>query len=350
MQGLKFWRNLLFGAIALGLGGCASVGSLRMEVLRPAEHTVPPDVLSVVLVDFAYPYRADSVHVLKLGNEKTSIDTIWVDDFAVRTINAVGAELEQRPFFDTVYVHPRPLNLPPVGKPGLNLSPLQVQRILAEYPAQRVLALEEVSYSSRINIDNVEGYLVATQDVDATLLWKLYDESGKAVDVFVQKDSIFWDKVDELYVLRELEVPPIRTALEALADFMGKYYPDRIAPYWEVQYRPFYSGGHHLFARANDLKKVNSWEAAARVWYYVYEEGNKKQKAMAAYNLALSYEVRGDFVEALAWAERSKALFDDLGTARVSETERKRVGNYIQELERRRDEELKLQLQVGALL
>lgn len=349
MQGLKFWRNLLFGAIALGLGGCASVGSLRMEVLRPAEHTVPPDVLSVVLVDFAYPYRADSVHVMELGDEKATIDTIWVDDFGQKTIAAAGAELEQRAFFDTVYVHPQALNRPPVGRPGLNLSPLQVQRILAEYPAQRVLALEDLSYKSRIGLKNYSGYIVATLDVDAQLLWKMYDQNGNVADVFVQKDSIFWDNMENPLLVEEITLPSVRTSLEALADFMGKYYPDRIAPYWEVQYRPFYSGGHHLFARANDLKKVNSWEAAARVWYYVYEEGNKKQKAMAAYNLALSYEVRGDFLEALAWAERSKALFDDLGTARVSETERKRVGNYIQELERRRDEELKLQLQVGAV-
>src|SRR5690554_7530466 len=129
MQGMKLWRGFLLGVVGLSLGACATVGSVRMEVLRPAEVSVPPDVLSVVVVDFAYPYRADSVHVMELGDEKATIDTIWVDDFGQKTIAAAGAELEQRAFFDTVYVHPQALNRPPVGRPGLNLSPLQVQQI-----------------------------------------------------------------------------------------------------------------------------------------------------------------------------------------------------------------------------
>ena len=106
--------------------------------------------------------------------------------------------------------------------------------------------------------------------------------------------------------------------------------------------------GHHLFARATDLAKVNNWGEAAKVWYYVYENGNAKQKAMAALNLALSFEMRGDFTEAMAWAEISHNQFEALSSWRVSSSIKNSSFLYYLRLKERVNEKSKLHEQFGA--
>jgi hypothetical protein len=343
----KLKSGLLLALLSLFLHSCASVSTIPLEVMRPATYSVPPEILSVVVVDFSYPYRGDSTHILFISGNSTVVDTIWVDDFGMRVAESMAVELDNRAFFDSVFLHPVSLNIPPVGSPNLPLSPLQVGEILEEYNAQAVIALESVEYSSHFKGADLGQFFYASLDADSRLLWKIYDTQGQVVDVYIQQDSIFWDNHEAGYSNDFSAIPGVRYAMESLADFMGKYYPDRIAPYWESQRRSYYASGHHLFSRANDLLKANNWEHAARVWYYVFDEGNDKQKAMAAFNIALSFEVRGDFVEAAAWAEVSNNLFNQMSTFRVSAMDKVRGVTYIQELNERIRETQKLEEQVG---
>lgn len=344
---MKF--GFLFTLSTMFFVSCASVSTIPIEVMRPADYSVPPDVLSVVVVDFSFPYRGDSTHVLSLSPQKTTVvDTIWIDDFGLRVAESMAVELDNRAFFDSVFLHPVSLNRPPAGRPNLPLSPYQVGRILEDYNVQAVIALESVEYRSRFKVETLEGFYYASLDANSRLLWKIYDAQGQTMDAYIQQDSIFWDNSDAMYSGDYSSIPGIRYAMESLADFMGKYYPDRIAPYWESQNRFYYSTGHHLFSRAKDLLRANNWDHAARVWYYVFDEGNKKQKAMAAFNIALSFEVRGDFKEAVAWAEISKKLFEEMSPVRVSTPDKVRTTLYTEELNERIRETQKLEEQVGA--
>lgn len=349
---MKIAKNLKFGylltLLPMLLSSCATVSTIPLEVMRPADYSVPPDVLSVVVVDFSFPFRGDSTHVLSLSPRKTTVvDTIWIDDYGMRVAESMAYELDNRAFFDSVFLHPVSLNRPPAGRPNLPLSANQVGEILKNYNAQAVIALESVEYRSRFKTESLEGYYYASLDANSRLLWKIYNAQGQTMDAFIQQDSIFWDNSD-LASGDFSSIPGLRYAIESLADFMGKYYPDRIAPYWESQRRSYYSSGHHLFVRANDLLKANNWDHAARVWYNVFDEGNDKQKAMAAFNIALSFEVRGDFEEAVAWAQVSKKLLDEMNTFRVSNLDKIRTIMYIEELNERISEIQKLEEQVGA--
>ena len=344
----KLKSGLFFALLPMLLYSCVTVSTIPLEVMRPANYSVPPDILSVVVVDFSYPYRGDSTHVLLISGTTTVVDTIWVDDFGMRVVESMAVELDNRAFFDSVFLHPVSLNRPPAGRPDLPLSPNQVKGILEEYNAQAVIALESVTYRSRFQGANTGQFYYASLDANSRVLWKMYNAEGQTMDAYLQQDSIFWDNSDALNANNFSSIPGLRYAMEALADFMGKYYPDRIAPYWESQRRSYYSTGHHLFSRANDLLRANNWEHAARVWYFVFDEGNDKQKAMAAFNIALSFEVAGDFVEAAAWAEVSKNLFEEMSTFRVSSLDKVRSVMYTEELNERIREIQKLEEQVGA--
>lgn len=344
----KMQSGLIVALLPLLLHSCVSVSTIPLEVMRPAAYSVPPDVLSAVVVDFSFPYRGDSTHVINISGKTTVLDTIWVDDFGMRVAESMAFELDNRAFFDSVFLHPVSLNRPPAGRPDLPLSPYQIGKILEEYNAQAIIALESVEYRTRFKGANVGEFYYASLDANSRLLWKIYDVQGQTMDAYIQQDSIFWDNSDALNANDFNAIPSLWHALESLADFMGKYYPDRIAPYWESQRRSYYSTGHHLFSRANDLLRANNWDHAARVWYYVFDEGNKRQKAMAAFNLALSFEVVGDFVEAAAWAEVSKNIFGEMSTFRVSSLDKIRSVMYTEELNERIRETQKLEEQVGA--
>ncbi|HBX88635.1 MAG TPA: hypothetical protein DEG09_08490 [Marinilabiliaceae bacterium] len=338
---------LLVALLPLGFLSCTSLSSISIDVMRPAEYSVPPDLLSAVVLDFSYPHSGDSVHKLIINGVNTPIDTVRIDDFGLRVANSMVLELDNRMFFDSVYLHPVSLNKGPAGRPGVQLSRQQIADIIDEYNAHLVIAVEGVSYNTEVKVIDLGGYYYSTLDAFGEVLWRIYDRYGDVLDEYLQNDSIYWDNRDTQYSSNLSAMPSLRNSVESLADFMGRYYPDRISPFWEKQRRYYYSSGHHLFSRANDLIKAHNWESAARVWYYVFEEGNKKQKAISAFNIALSYEIRGDFAEAAAWADKSRALFQDLGSFSASSLDVERANRYYNELNERIKEAEKLQEQVG---
>jgi hypothetical protein len=128
-----------------------------------------------------------------------------------------------------------------------------------------------------------------SMDVSGSISWKIYERDGYLLDAYMQTDSIFWDAAESSYAAILKKIPRQIGATQVLADYLGETYVKRVAPYWETVARKYYSKGHFLFARANDLQNINNWEEAAKVWYHVYDNGNKRQKVMAAFNIALSY-------------------------------------------------------------
>jgi hypothetical protein len=316
--------------------------------MKPAGYTVDPSIVSVVVVDNSYPYRADSIHKLNLLGEKSYLDSAFYDGFGTEAARMLAKTLNERAFFDTVYYYPYPVNRPADSIPYPALHADTLTKLIDKYQVQAVISLESYRYNSSVKVDNVSDYYYVSQDVAGTAFWKVYDMRGLLLDAYLQRDSIFWDNTEPVSQMK-LSIPEISESLDALAGFMGERYTDRLAPRWDVEQRTFFVGGHYLFSRATDLAKVNSWDEAAKVWYYVYEHGNKKQKAMAALNIALSYEMRNNFEEALAWADVSRNLFNKMGSMGASNLNKMQAQQYYLRLKEREDEKVKLENQLGPL-
>ncbi len=326
---------------------CSSVSTLQLDVLRPAQYSVAPEIWSVLIVDNAYPYRNDSMHVMITTKDTLLLDSLWLDSFSNIVVSEMEAALDLKAFFDSVYLHPIPLNLPPQGKPHNAVSADSIKLLLNNYDAQALISLESVEYRTQSQLIDLGAFYYVSLDVNANLLWKMYDENGYILDVYLQKDSIFWyDYFNDSKKAVEA-IPDFKDAVKTIARLTGQNYPLRIAPWWETVDREYFSAGHHLYQRANDLVKINNWNEAAKIWYHIYESENKKQKARAAYNLALSYEIRNDFQEAKAWAEISRNLFETLKSIQVSEIERKMAFKYFESLNERFAETEALHKQLG---
>ena len=336
----SFWIGLVFAS-------CSSLSTIPIEVMQPANYSVPPDIISVLVVDNSYPSISDSANRVEILGKESVIDSVSVSDFGLRAAESMAFSLDERAFFDSVFVHPVSFNRPKGGIPLPDLSLESIDSLLNIYNANAIISLEDFRYNSLIKVEEYPESYYVTLDAIGTLFWKFYDADGYILDTYLQRDSIFWDNIVPKNHNSAIIIPELRDALETLADFMGSNYPNRVAPSWKSEQRFFFISGHHLFSRATDLAKVNNWGEAAKVWYYVYENGNLKQKAMAAFNLGLSFEMRGDFSEAMAWAEISHNQFEALSPWRASSTIKNNSLLYYLRLKERLDEKNKLYEQFG---
>jgi len=330
-------------ALCLSIISCASISTLNLDVLRPAEVTIDPEILSVVVIVNSAPYRNKDIHTIKTPKGTSVIDTIWIDDFPKIAATSMVKELKNKQFFNEVYYHTD--SDCHKGELSGDVLKRKIDYVCSIYNAQAVILLENYLYKTNLNLTNGGNVCYGSMDVNGSIYWKIYEDDGYLLDTYVQSDSIFWDAAESSYSDVIKQLPQQSAAIEVLAEYMGETYVKRVAPFWETVSRKYYSTGHYLFSQANDLIKTNNWSEAAKVWYYVYENGNKHEKAMSAFNIALSYEVRSNFPEALAWMQICINFVDN--TITIPDHEKRLAKQYYMQLTERATQKKKLDEQIG---
>ncbi|WP_291855828.1 DUF6340 family protein [Marinilabilia sp.] len=347
MNRIKKW---IFPGLFFLMSGCVSYSTIELDVLKPAEVIVPVEIASVVVVDNAFPFQpGDSgVHKIKLPTREYAIDSILVDDFGRRIIQSFGESLNAKSFFDSVYVVKQPFNTLEGGKPLALLSPAVVDSLCDFYNAQAVIELGHFEYGSLINVMDFGDQYFATLDARVSAYWKIHNKIADDVfDVHLQRDTIFWESTGPTILGSVEKLPLIRDALNEAAAYSGQQYSEYISPTWEKTRRYFFKKGHPLFYDASVQATRGDWDEAGRIWFHIYELGTEKQKARAAYNLALTQEVKGDFIEATSWAYRSMEHFQEVGNLSLADYELEMAKSYYIELAQRLQEKKKLDKQFG---
>ena len=341
-------KSVIILWLSLSVVSCVSTHSLNLDVLRPATVTIEPEIVSVLVMDNSMPFRGDSIHKITTSKGVYLIDTILVDNFGEIAGTSLSENLKNRVFFDSVYYHnTSKLYSSDLGYLSEEIMKKRINDLCNVYNVEAIISLESYNYKTELNFVDLTEFYYGSLDISGGIYWKIYEKGGNILDMFVQTDNIFWDDHNNNYSSILKSLPSQREGLEVFADYLGEAFIKHIVPYWETVQRQYYSSGHYLFLRANDLHKANNWEDAAKIWYYVYENGNSKQKARAAYNLALSYEVRGDFDEALAWGDISQQLFDKLGSFKASQYDKGLARLYYIQLSERYQQKQKLDNQIG---
>ncbi|MFW6389453.1 MAG: DUF6340 family protein [Marinilabiliaceae bacterium] len=339
-----------FAGLILLLTGCVSYTTVELDVLKPADTQFPVEIASVVVVDNAYPFRATdtTVHEVDLPDSTFTIDTVWVDEFDSLAVQAMGEALEARQFFDSVHVAKKSFNTEEDGKPMRPLEASVVDSLCRHYNAQAVISLDHYDYGTTLEVVAFYDNYMATLDARSSTYWKIYDHvNGELLDVQLQNDTIFWDYVERDISRAVSGIPSTREALKDAAVHAGERYAGYVAPTWTKEERVMFKQGHPLFPRAASLANRGEWEQAGRMWYHVYEENSGKVKARAAFNLALSKEVLGEFREAAAWGYQALEEYEDLGSLAVSQPEKETAKEFYLNLATRIQEKKKLDEQYG---
>jgi hypothetical protein len=340
-------KGTLFGLLVL-LSGCISYSTINLDILNPAGVKFPVEIASVVIVDNALPYRDTAIHEVQTESRRYKLDTLYVDDFGHRLVESLGRNLRDQQFFDSVHVVEVPMNIPGSGEDLRPLSYFQIDSLSRRYNAQAVISLDQYKYHTTTNVVDLTNFYYLTLDARSRSYWKIYNAlNGELMDIYLQQDTIFWE--GEGYSLNHAfsGLPGLGKAVEAVADYSGAKYAGHVAPSWSTVNRLYFTEGHPLFFQATDFALKGKWDKALPIWYRVYEAGRGKQKARAAFNIALGQETQGNFKEALAWAYRSLQHYGDLGFPAASEWEKQQAKMYYVELSTRLQKKKKLDDQFG---
>lgn len=277
--------------VVAALWGCTP--KVHLTVLEAADITVPADVRTLALVE-------------RSGAEGPG---------AASAVDGVASLLESSPRFAIARSN---LGLDPGPEP---LPPGAVAKVLAAAEAQAVLSLEAFAAESMVEVtseevaETVEGREVtrtvftAARATKVEATWRLYDDDGTVIDHLAGAGTTdSWSATGATRELAEQALPPVRDAVGELAWGTGTSYGRRIAPWYADVVRDYFVRGDPRLADARRWVRAGDWKRAITTWSEVAAKGPSEIRARAEYDLAVAYEVKGQYRRALTHAEEAARL------------------------------------------
>jgi len=336
-------QNLFFGAFALlavFLGACKT-SSVSLDVLRPADITLPDHIQKVVVVNRTYPSKEDKVwNVVEgvLTGEGIGTDRRATEE----AIKGMIETMRRSPRFQLVNPYTTGEKGSGTGAFPEPLSWSKVEEICNNTQADALISLEAFDSDSRLAYANVmvrqknrEGVMIDVPYVDANMRmtvtngWRLYDIRQKRI-LDENRSDDFMD-----FTSRGINpqaaasgLPPRFNMLMQTGFKAGQDYGFRISPMWVKVSRQYYKKGSEPIKTAHRKVRANNWEAAADLWKREANSNDPKIAGRACYNMAVFSEIKGNLDIAREWAEKAYTVHKN-----------KKARAYLSILEQRRQQE-----------
>ena len=301
---------------------CTTLQTISFERLQAADVSYPDQVRTVGVINYAPQDK----------QERDSILGLWNGDGKV-TVESLAREIAATDYFNQVVVCDSALR--PVGMGNEEIFPMsQADSLIQALGVDMLFAVEQV------RIELKEGSLFHTElmvDVPAvdgviTPLVRAY-VSGRNAPLFSisKTDTICW------VVSPELTFGQI---MQEASDFAATLPVSYLLPHWKEMNRYYFDGGNMEMRDAGVYIREQNWEGAAALWQKLYDGRKGKVKMRAAYNLALNYELQGDY-------ERAKEYLDTaLSLASEGSWEHQLIEYYRLQLDEQARENRMLQIQM----
>lgn len=327
--------------IALILSSCSGIKYLTVETREPAQVTLPYNVMRVAVVNNVVEQPADIGHNLwSIGSVTDNKVKASSDSIAIYYTEALAQFLNDENYFQRVTFYNDQIRNDKDFFQEKLLDPEKMNEIRRETSADAIISLD------RLIIETIkkehfrqQGYTYSelTGKINSTIRVYLPTMEGKIPRVQFT-DSLHWvgfDIQDGRAYSQEM-LPSREEAMKNLAVTAAEKMTYVFAPHWERQDRWYYTSssklmreGETFVKRAEWLNAINKWEE----YYNTSSNRNKGNKAKAASNIALAYEMLDDMEEAYKWATEANNLF--IESTAPNSLERRRSLLYKNEIERR---------------
>lgn len=331
------WQFFSLAALLplLSLSGC-STSSVTMEVLKPADITLPKDIQTIALMNRFRPEKGKGfLNVLEgaLSGENVGTDRNGAEASLVGLTNTLASSPRYR------VIRPR-TELQGWGRASFPdpLAPDLVQQICQDYNAQALVTIEAFdsdagrSCERRTRTRKVDGeeiteiFFEAEEWVDVEVGWRLYGASnGKLLDEFKMYQRVDYDAEGGTEDAAFRNLPDSDFIIADLGAITGEAYSLRIAPIYVNVSRSYYSGGTTALKLGRDDVRRNDWAAANEHWDMALTNEKEKIRGRALYNKALLAEVEGDLIRAHELALESYEKYGDKRGLRYAELLRARI-------------------------
>jgi len=317
MKPRHFLLTGFLAATVLLLNSCASTNGVTMEVLVPANITVPSTIKKVAVVNRSLPAKGDGfVNFLEgfITGEAIHADK----DASNKCIGSLVNKLNLAPRFGAVLVNYPQLKGTGTREWPLPLSWTMVDSICKMYKSDALVALETfdsdflfdkgknlLKQKTAHGADTIVTEYFANFKVNVNAGWRVYDDINKKVlDEQNFTDVKAWLKKGATPEAVLSQLPDKRDAINAAGLFAGDQYGMRISPTWENVYRNYYVRGKKEvgFKNAKKFVRLKKWDQAVIIWTNLSKSTDTKIAGRANYNLALASEMDGDLDKALSFA------------------------------------------------
>ena len=191
----------------------------------------------------------------------------------------------------------------------------QAERLCADYQADALLTLNQlVLYDIVESFPTDEGTYYAYLQAYAQSHWTIHYAGQTREVTFTQADTLLWESQLHYNRTQSLsDLPSRQEALLYLARELGNRMGSSFAPSWQTTRRYIYELPD--LQAGLDAFRLQRWNSAINQWLTIVDSKDKKAAACAAANIAIAYEMLGDYASACDYAQRASRLFGAWKTA-----------------------------------
>ena len=323
---------------------CGPSKQVSFHVTRPAEITLPADANTILLIDRT-KFSSEILNTL----EGLLTGELPADDKAAaqEALNSLKKELDTSPRFQVKILPDRFTGNSVTASFPDALSWDFINQLCLANQAEIVVALEvfdsnfiltngarvkkktEGDGDKRHEVEYTEYYAQGVGSIKMGIR-TYYNKDRTIVDQEMISRNNTWEAVgtspaDALAMLISKS-----NANKYLAKGVGSDYAYKISPMSVRVTRPFYGKSKHIPEMAEGARyaDVNKWKEAIESWKRGLNKATGKDVGKLAYNIAVGYEVVGEYGYALTWAQDAYTRYGN-----------KDGRSYAAELQRRIDEE-----------
>lgn len=218
----------------------------------------------------------------------------------------------------------------------MGLDPDVVKEWQEEYPNEVYMSINYLEPRAVMKVHTFEGYF-GTEIKVAMAAQIQHFVPGQPAGIVILTDSLNWMGYGDTPTTSRYDLPAFEECIdEALYNLSAKatrYY----SAHQRTVERYLFVTGHPAMQDAYQYWSTEKYDEASYLWEYVYEEAkNEGRRAKAAINLALYYELRDNYQEALKYAQAAYDLFTRISNNAEAEYAR----TYAIDLQQRIEEEI----------
>jgi tetratricopeptide (TPR) repeat protein len=300
-----------------------------IDEYKDAERNALRGVRNVLVVNNALIQPADFGHSTVLDGKNQSGIEIALDRAPLYNMFSLTQFLDASGELTRVELLDQSQNSSTNYYQRMVLSQERARELIQTYEVDALLVLNQL-----VLYDVVEAFLTdeggyyAYMQAFAQSHWNVYYSDHRPVKTITQADTLVWESDIENTRMQALnKLPNRQEALLYLATTVGEALGQSLVPSWEPARRYLYTADNIHVQNGLDAFRYQRWEEAIYHWQQVAnDESNvesrklkvkedKKAAAVAAANIAIAYELLGDYALACDYASEASRLFGALKTA-----------------------------------
>ena len=304
----------------------------------PAERQQLQGKQRILVVNNALTQPQDFGHSTILDGENTGNVEIDLSRSVLYCLFATTQSMESTGEFDAVELMDISQNHSTNYYSRTPLTFSQAERLCTDYQADALLTLNQlVLYDIVESFPTDEGTYYAYLQAYAQSHWTIHYAGQTREVTFTQADTLLWESQLHYNRTQSLsDLPSRQEALLYLARELGNRMGSSFAPSWQTTRRYIYELPD--LQAGLDAFRLQRWNSAINQWLTIVDSKDKKAAACAAANIAIAYEMLGDYASACDYAQRASRLFGAWKTA-YGRQQQVNIRYYLAQLQARQARE-----------